>query len=272
MVDSLSRRIIGRMAICGLLALGTAATTASAQSSSALAPLFQAPAPQPAPEMPPLLAGSAGVGLAVTTGNTDTSSFNLTFRFAFDPKNPHRTIAEALYLRSSNADELIVDRLAFAGRHEYAFTDRAFTFAQVRYLRDPFKAIEYLVAPVAGLGYKLVKPEPTTLPIDAAVGASWERDTDRSTVTNGALNVGESFLQKLSSTASISQTATALWKTDDFGDALYTFAAGVTAPIHSNITIKVELLETYKTRPPVSTIQKQDLSLITSLVYNFTRP
>jgi putative salt-induced outer membrane protein len=239
-----------------------AALVAGAPAAWAQAPA--APAPPP-----PIWAGSAGLGLAVTSGNADTSSFNVTFKGTYDPMNPHKATVDALYMRGSSEGDLVINRLTFGGRDDFSLTDRASVFAQVRYLRDTFKAIEYLVAPTVGLGYKIIATEATTLAVDAGGGGVWEKDTNFSTKASGALTLGQTFSHKLSGTATVTEAASGLWKTSDFGDVLYTFGAGLTAAITPKSTVKIELLETYKGQPPVPTIQKQDVALITSLVYAF---
>src|SRR5688500_4443251 len=54
-------------------------------SSVALAQVPAAAEPPPPP--PPIWTGSAGVGLAVTSGNTDTNNLNVSLKGTFDPGN-----------------------------------------------------------------------------------------------------------------------------------------------------------------------------------------
>ena len=79
-------------------------------------------------------------------------------------------------------------------------------------------------------------------------------------------------MRKLSEHASITQSLAALWTIDRFDDALYTFKAGLTADLTRRSQIKVEVVDLYKTRPPAVTVGKNDVSLVTSLVYKFCRP
>ncbi len=218
---------------------------------------------------PPVWAGSVGAGLALTSGNADTRSFNLTLKAAYDPVNPHLVAADALYLRSTSEGDLLINRSTFGVRDEYSLTERALLFAQVRYLRDTFKSIDYLLAPTGGVGYKIVRTDRTNLGLDAGAGVVWERDRDLPIQTSGAISLGQGFSHKLSDTATVTESATGLWKTSDFGDSLYTFGAGITAAITQKSTLKVELLETYKSLPPLPTIDKQDVALIMSFVYGF---
>jgi hypothetical protein len=76
-------------------------------------------------------------------------------------------------------------------------------------------------------------------------------------------------VRKLSQHASITQSLAALWTVDRFDDALYTFKAGLTADLTRRSQIKVEVVDLYKTRPPAVTVQKNDVSLVTSVVYKF---
>ena len=87
--------------------------------------------------------------------------------------------------------------------------------------------------------------------------------------TSGAVTAGENLLFKFSDTASFTHSVGALWVMDDFGDALYTFKAGVTAALTTRSQLKVELVDSYKTRPPDALTQKNDVALVTAIVYKF---
>ncbi len=225
------------------------------------------PAAPPAP--PPVWAGSFGAGLAVTSGNSDTSNVNLAFKAAYDPKNPHLATAEGLYLHGSSEGSTIVSRTSLNVRDEYALTDRTSAFGQFRYLRDTFKGIDYLAAPTFGIAYKVVNLERTRFNIDAGAGVVWEKNTDLDSVnTSGALTLGENLVHKLTSTTTITHAATGLWKTADFGDSLYTVSAGLAAALTAQTQLKVEVLELYKSLPPPGK-ESQDVSFITSVVYSF---
>lgn len=217
---------------------------------------------------PPIWTGSFGAGFAVTSGNADTSTYNLAFNVTHDPDNPHVWKADALYLKGSNSGELNVNRSTFGVRDDYAFAERTSFFGQFRYLRDTFKEIDYLMAPTAGIAHKLVATEKTLFAIDAGAGAVIEKNFGRDSQTSGAINLGQNFSHKLTDTASITQMVNGLWKTSDFSDSLYTFGVGLAANITPRTTMKIELLELYKNLPPPG-VQKQDLSLITSFVYSF---
>lgn len=250
-----------------LIAMTVTMAVALAAPGRALAQASQAPAAPAAP--PPVWTGSFGAGLAVTSGNSDTSNFNVAAKAAYDPANPHLATAEALYLHGSSEGDTTVSRTSLNVRDEYTLTERTSAFGQFRYLRDTFKGIDYLAAPTFGIAYKVVNLERTKFNIDAGAGLVWEKNTDLGPAnTSGAITIGENVVHKLTSTTTITHAATGLWKTSDFGDSLYTVSAGLAAALTARTQLKVEILELYKSQPPPGK-ESQDVSFITSVVYSF---
>jgi putative salt-induced outer membrane protein YdiY len=232
----------------------------------------QTPQPAPAPpEPPPGWSGSAGFGFSLNRGNTSTTNLNVSFEAIDDPKTRTVWKFKGLYLRGDNNGALAVDRLLLEGRNERTLTTRVYAFGQLQFIEDQFKEIDYLIAPSAGVGYKLIKATLTTLSVDGGLGVKWEKnpgfDTRRSVVFTGS----DKLEHKLSTTATITQALSALWKADDFGDALYTFTAGAAAALTTRTQLKLELLDTYATRPPTITVKSNDVALLTALVYKFPK-
>src|ERR1700760_3369733 len=158
---------------------------------------------------------SLGAGLAITSGNTDTKNYNLAFATKYDPKTKFVFKADALYLRGDSNGVTQVDKMSADARGEYALSDRTFAFAEASYLRDPFKDLNYLVAPLAGAGYRIIKSDARNLTVDGAAGAQLESDTGAGRSSSGAVKAGENFDQALSPTSKVTQKLTALWKTND---------------------------------------------------------
>ena len=212
---------------------------------------------------------SIGAGLALTSGNTDTQNYNLSFSTKYDPKQRIVFKADALLLRGVSNGETQVDRATAATRLEYALSDRTFTFAEVSYLRDPFKDIDYLIAPVAGAGYRVIKSDTRNLTVDAAAGVQIESNEPHGRTSSGALKAGEDFDWALSKTSKLTQKFSALWKTNDFGDALYHFDAGLVTSVMTRLELKVAYAYDYKSRPPTPEIEKGDSALFATLLFKF---
>lgn len=225
------------------------------------------PAAAQAPPPHKIWTTAASFGLAVTGGNTETSTFNAGYDFKYDPATRNVIKSDGLFLRGKTEGELSTSRLGLNVRDEYQISGRVFAFGQNQYLRDKFKQIEYLVAPTGGLGIKLVNTDVTKLGVDGGLGGVWEKNTNRDVRSSGAVTFGEKLTHALSSTVSLTQSFSALWKTNDFDDALYVFGAGLAASISSRTQFKVEWLDTYKNRPPAAGVKKNDVSVLVALVF-----
>jgi putative salt-induced outer membrane protein len=232
----------------------------------ALTPNVHAQAPAPPPRV---WTGNFGGGLALTSGNTDTKNINLSFGLVRDPKTRNVIRATGLYLRGDKDDEDIIDRAAIGLRDEYTFTSRVFAFGQLEYLRDRFKEIIFLWSPTGGIGYKLINTDATTLTIDTGLGGIWEKNPGFNTSSSGAYNAGERLNWKISPSATITQSITGLWKTKDWQDALYNLGLGIAASITSNTELKFEIVDSYKNKPAVATLKKNDVAIVTAFVVKF---
>jgi putative salt-induced outer membrane protein len=211
--------------------------------------------------------GSFGGGVALTGGNTDTSSVNVTYDVNYDPKRKNLVKSEGLYLRGRTDGEDTVNRLSFNIRDQYSLGPRAFTFGQFQYLRDPFKEIDYLIAPVGGFGYKVIDTPRTSFNVDGGIGGVWEKNPGSDVHTSGAVTASERITQKLSETANFTEQLSGLWKTSDASDALYTFGAGLIASLTARSQVKIEVLDTYKAKPPTADTQKNDVAFVFSITY-----
>jgi putative salt-induced outer membrane protein YdiY len=234
------------------------------------APVDAQPAPAAPPAgPPPPWTGSAGFGLSLSRGNTDTTNLNASFEATHDPKTKSVWKFKGLYLRGETGGALAVDRLLLEGRNERTFAPRVYGFGQVQFLEVEFKQIDYLFAPSGGLGYKLVMTPRTTLNADGGFGVKIEKNPGFDRRTDAVVTASDKFEHKLSPTATITQSFGALWKAKDFGDALYTFTAGVAAGLTTRTQLKLELLDTYASRPPNPAVKNNDVALLTALVYKF---
>jgi putative salt-induced outer membrane protein YdiY len=224
---------------------------------------------QTTPPPPPGWAGSASAGLAMTSGNSDTSTVNAAYDLKRDTGGPYLFKSAGLLLYGKSQDVLTSDRLSLDGRVERKITNRTSVFGQTQYLRDAFKSIDYLVSPTVGLNRILLKNDRTEFNADAGVGAVWEKNPGLELQTDGAVGAGEKFTHKITATTEFTQKVAALWKMDDFGDALYAFGVGLAASVTAGTQLKIEVLDTYKAKPPLPGVQKNDIATLVSFVYKF---
>ena len=165
------------------------------------------PCPPPPPP-PPAWTGALGGGFALTSGNSDTKSYNLDFALKHDPGKKGIFKVDGFYLRADADGEATVDRMGLGARYEYALGrgGRLFSFGEVRFLRDVFKDVDRLITPTIGLGYRLVDRDNLKFAVDGGVGLAFEKLSDLDGTTDGAVSAGESFSWKLSKSASVAFT------------------------------------------------------------------
>lgn len=214
-----------------------------------------------------VLTVTASAGLSLTSGNTDTSTVNAAYAMTYDPQTKNVVKSDGLIIHGVTDGVLSADRVGLNGREEHKIVDGAFVFAQNQYLHDRFKSIDYLVAPTAGFGYRPFDTAQTKLGMDGGVGAVWEKNPGFDVKTSGALTVGDNFAQTLTPTAVFAQTFSGLWKTNDFGNALYLTSVGVAVTMSARTQLKAELLDTFKNKPPLPTVRKNDLAVLMAIVY-----
>ena len=224
----------------------------------------QAPANLPPPK---IWTVTASAGLALTDGNSDTTSTNAAYDIVYDPHQRNLIKSDGLFLRARTEGDLTANRIGFNVRDQYKLTQRLYVFGQNQFLKDEFKDIDYLVAPTGGLGYKLFDTPQTKLDVDGSVGVVWEKNPGFDVDTSGAVATGEKLIQALTSNTTLTQAFVGLWKMDDFEDALFTFGVSMAVAMSTHTQIKVEVLDTFKNKPPLATIQKNDVAVLMAIVY-----
>jgi putative salt-induced outer membrane protein YdiY len=236
---------------------------------TALAALPDISVAQTPPPPPPGWAGSASAGLAMTQGNSDTSTVNAAYELKRDAGGPIVFKSNGLLVWSKAEETVTSDRLSLDDRVERKLSARTSLFGQTQYLRDKFKSIDHLLAPTVGVSRLLLKNTRTELAVDGAVGAVFEQNPGLDMQKDGALTAGQQLSHKLTATTELKEKIAALWKMGDFGDALYTFGAGLAASISTRTQLKVEFLDTYKAEPPLPGVEKNDIATLLSFVYKF---
>jgi putative salt-induced outer membrane protein YdiY len=212
-------------------------------------------------------AGNFGAGFALTGGNSDTKSYNLTFEVTRDPKTKNLMKADGLYLRSSANDRTNTDLLRLNYRDDYLLTKRITVYGALGYLRNPFKNILFLLNPQGGIGFKAYSSDRMTFSLSAGAGIAWEKDEGLKMHARGTLNASQSFSYKLLGTSKLTENFTVMRKTQELLDVLYHFDIGFVTSVARRIDVKFEFMDGYKNRTPSATIKKNDTALIASVLY-----
>ena len=227
------------------------------------APVFaQAPA-----DAPKVWTVTASAGLALTSGNSDTSTVNAAYDIVYDRQSRNVIKSDGLFLRGKTEGELSANRIGLNIRDEYSLTPRVYILGQNQYLNDEFKDIDYLLAPTFGVGYKLFDTMATQMSVDASAGGVWEKNSGFEVFASGAVAVSEKLMRTVTASTTLTQTFAGLWKTNDFEDAMFTLGVSLAASMSTRTQLKLEILDTFKNKPPLPTIQQNDVAVLMAIVY-----
>lgn len=114
--------------------------------------------------------GSAEFGLAIASGNADSETLNGRLNLSRKTGLWHAGL-RASALRAEADDRLSAYRYALSGTLGFDVGPRAYTFGALRYERDDFAAFRHQWVGSAGLGYRLIDNERTTLVGEIGPGA-----------------------------------------------------------------------------------------------------
>lgn len=212
---------------------------------------------------------SISAGIALTAGNSDSSTMNLAFDAVHDDQRRFVFTTSGLIIRGDQDDQLKVDRRWLETRFDARISEHLSTFVEASYLRDHFKQVNYLVTPTAGLAFKARRSKQVDLAVDASLGAALEKNQGRDMEASPAFSAGERLAVLLGGSARITQSFRTIVKLNDLGNVFYTFATGLAASVTEHSELKAELIDTFKNEPPDPTLVRNDVSILVSIVYKF---
>lgn len=227
----------------------------------------------PEPEKKPKWESSAGVGLTLTDGNSETVLFTADVKTQkIWDKNEIRLGADVAYGETENRltyeNEKNQEIYRAFGQYNRLFpNERTYGYFKVDAMRDEIALVDYRFTFSPGLGHYLVKNETTSLSVEAGPGYVIERvDGDEDDYVS--LRLGERFEHKFNDKVRMWQTAEIMPQVDDFDNYLVNAEIGVEASLTEKLSLRSTLSGTYDSQPAADR-EKEDIKLITSLVYKF---
>jgi putative salt-induced outer membrane protein YdiY len=235
------------------------------------------PARAPEPEKKPKWETSAGVGVTLTTGNSESvqaAANFLTqykrdkdeFRFAIDAGYGEAKPAES----ATNPDPEMEKNTSYvrgSAQYNRLFSERLFGYLRVEAMHDDIADVTYRVTLSPGLGYYFIKNAKTRLSAELGPGYIFEKlDDDENDYAT--LRIGERFEHKLSKTARLWQSVEIMPEVTDFENFLVNFTVGIEADITKKLRVQVYVVDIYD-NVPAPDREENDLKLVAGLKYMF---
>ena len=224
---------------------------------------------------------SLAAGATLTKGNSDTFLGNLTFKATrkYSPYDEVLLGASGTYGTTENKDVLQLNgttrdetetTTANAngfGQYNHLFTERLYAGVRLDLLHDAIADVKYRVTLSPLVGYYLIKQTNTFLAVEAGPSLITEKVGNESD-TYAALRLAERFEHKFSNKARVWQSIEILPQIDRFENYIVNAEVGAEASLTENFSLRGVIQDTYDNEPAEGR-KKNDLKLITSLVYKF---
>ncbi|MGD9874058.1 MAG: YdiY family protein [Kiritimatiellia bacterium] len=206
---------------------------------------------------------SAGVGLTMTDGNSETLVANAS------AKSEHTAEAGILTLGIEGNygeadDEKNVENAKALANYKRTY-DAFYAYLDGNVLYDDIAAIDYRATVGPGLGKFLVDSDKTKLGIEAGVAYIFE-DVADVTEDYAALRLAQNFSRQISETAKIFESVEYLPEIEDFDNYLLNGEVGIEAAINSSASIRVSVKDKYDSTPGEG-LEENDVSLIAALSF-----
>lgn len=205
---------------------------------------------------------SAGIGLSMTDGNSETLVVNAA------AKSEHTAEAGILTLgiegNYGEADDENVEN-AKAGANYKRTYDAFYAYLDGNVLYDDIAAIDYRATVGPGLGKFLVDTEKTKLGVEAGVAYIFEKVAEVED-DYAALRLAQNFSRQVSETAKIFESVEYLPEIEDFDNYLLNAEVGIEAAINSSASIRVSVKNKYDSTPGAG-LEHNDVALIAALSF-----
>lgn len=226
--------------------------------------------------------GSLAAGLAVASGNTKSTNFNI----GADGLRATKEDKISLFLTSLYGSRDVAGRtektanLTRAGaRYDWNLSDRSFVFGTLEAEQDKIQRLDSRIKLGGGLGYKVIKEKDTSWDLFGGVVYKKDRNTVTLTtltpppprtfdskVSNNSteLLLGEESNHKLSESTSFKQKLTLFPNMTRSGEYRAQFDSGLVTAIANGINLQVTLSNRYNSEAPAGT-KKSDTLLLTGI-------
>jgi putative salt-induced outer membrane protein len=221
--------------------------------------------------------GTAGAGLNITSGNTDTRAVNLSVDMASATATDKISLGGNVNYGSSKVAGLsttTANKWAGTGQYDYNLNPKMFVFGKLGLEGDNLKGVDLKLRTTAagGVGYKLVDSKQSTFTLFGGAGYSTDKYDISKTIggkTAKSFNRASLFLAEesqhvLSSTTSFKQRLEVYPGLSGDKAQILKFSAGLNVVMSSAMSLNVGLTNNYNSKAATGT-KKNDLGFVTGI-------
>ena len=207
---------------------------------------------------------SISLGYVATSGNTETTTFNLEVLYTKRTENwTHNLKLQGLGSQENNVTR--AERYYFENKSDYALDADQYLFGKGTYTDDRFSGFEYQASVSTGYGRYLLRRD--TFNVQGFVGAGYRENSiiDGPNDGEGILTLGQSADWRISDNSRLTQSYTS-----EIGEELTVsrFEIGLESNIIDRLATKIAFQARNTSRAPEGN-EKTDTQTSVSLVYTF---
>lgn len=218
--------------------------------------------------------GAIGLNAAIARGNSESANIG----FNADAVRQTKTDKLGFYVQdifansknqSTGQTSLTAQIFRAGGRYDRDITDRLFGFGGIQFEHDKLADIKRRILPQAGVGYHVIKSEPTTFDVFAGVAYNETTHYVLPKDKDVELLIGEESIHKISATTTFRQRLAMFAPFDDLSDKYrLQFDAGLITQIIGGWSLNVTLTDRYQKQTAPGK-KKNDVVLFTGLQYGW---
>jgi putative salt-induced outer membrane protein YdiY len=211
--------------------------------------------------------GFLDTGLAVTRGNSDTLSFNLSGQAVRKaPRDTFTIYAKSIFANNGTNGPTMTTANSIGGgmRLDYNLKPRLFVFGLADFYHDEFQQLDIRAILGAGAGYHAIQTKPTTF--DIYGGATYNR-SDYSTLNRNSSEImaGEFFSHNFSERTSFNERFEVFPNLSETGQYRFTLDMHIVTKLGKWLSWQAAFDDLYVSNPPVAGVDKNDVTLTTGL-------
>jgi putative salt-induced outer membrane protein YdiY len=219
--------------------------------------------------------GGADLGLALTSGNSDTTNFALGLSMTRATRRDKTSIyAASVYSRDSTSgvSRTVANTVRAGVRYDHDINKKFFVYVFTDLEHNGLQDLTLRLVPGGGLGYHLIRNDRTQL--DLLGGLALNREyfkgdfNDRS---SAEAQVGQTLSHKLNSRVSLTEQLFIFPNLTNGGEYRVNFDGGLVTSISRRIGWQLTLSDRYLSNPPPG-LEKNDLLLTTGLKIKLGEP
>jgi putative salt-induced outer membrane protein len=160
--------------------------------------MAQNPPPDP-------IVGAAALGYLATSGNTDSTNANASFKLDWDRGGPwlHGWTALAVNASTDGATTAEAYAAGYKGRRE--FSETTYLFATGDWRQDRFSGYDKQTTEAVGYGRRLIDTDRQTLALEGGIGAKQSTLSDGTNLDEGIVRGGLDYILHISDTSDFTQ-------------------------------------------------------------------